>query len=37
MFHKMFSKFIILNEFESVDIDTPNDLKMAYKLFKTKK
>ena len=27
MFHKMFSKFIILNEFESVDIDTPNDLK----------
>ncbi len=33
MFHKMNAKFILLNEFDSVDIDTPNDLKLAYKIF----
>jgi pseudaminic acid cytidylyltransferase len=33
MFHKMNAKFILLNEFDSIDIDTPNDLKLAYKIF----
>jgi CMP-N-acetylneuraminic acid synthetase len=37
MFHKMNAKFIILDEFESVDIDTESDLRLAYKLFKIKK
>ena len=29
----MNAKFILLNEFDSIDIDTPNDLKLAYKIF----
>ena len=31
MFHKMNAKFIILKDLESVDIDTPDDLKLAQK------
>ena len=34
MFHRMNAKFIILEDIESIDIDTPNDLKLAYKIFK---
>ena len=33
MFHKMDAKFVLLNDFDSIDIDTPDDLKLAYKLF----
>ena len=33
MFHKMYAKFVLLNDFDSIDIDTPDDLKLAYKLF----
>ena len=34
IFHRMNAKFIILEDIESIDIDTPNDLKLAYKIFK---
>tara|TARA_B110001454_G_scaffold212268_1_gene228881 strand:+ start:26 stop:712 length:687 start_codon:yes stop_codon:yes gene_type:complete len=37
MFHKMNAKFIILKDLESVDIDTPDDLKLAQKIFKLNK
>ena len=37
MFHKMYAKFVLLNDFDSIDIDTPDDLKLAYKLFNLKK
>jgi len=35
-FYKMNTKFIILDDIDSIDIDTPGDLKMAYKIFKLK-
>ena len=34
MFHKMKAKFLILDALESIDIDTPEDLKLAYKIYK---
>ena len=34
IFFKMNAKFIILKDIESIDIDTPDDLKLAYKIFK---
>ena len=34
IFHRMNAKFIILEDIESIDIDTPSDLKLAYKIFK---
>ena len=34
MFHRMNAKFIILEDIKSIDIDTPNDLKLAHKIFK---
>jgi|TARA_B100001971_G_C18101616_1_gene489160 CMP-N-acetylneuraminic acid synthetase len=37
MFHKMYAKFVLLNDFDSIDIDTPDDLKLAYKLFNLNK
>ena len=37
MFHKMDAKFIILKDFDSVDIDTPEDLKLAHEIFKLNK
>ena len=37
MFHKMKAKFIILKDLDSVDIDTPEDLKLAHKIFKLNK
>ena len=37
MFHKMNAKFIILKDLESVDIDTPDDLKLAQKIFRLNK
>jgi pseudaminic acid cytidylyltransferase len=37
MFHKMNAKFIILKDLDSVDIDTPEDLKLAHKIFKLNK
>ena len=37
IFHKMKAKFIILKDFDSVDIDTPEDLKLAHKIFKLNK
>ena len=37
MFHKMNAKFIILKDLDSVDIDTPDDLKLAHKIFKLNK
>ena len=37
MFHKMDAKFVLLNDFDSIDIDTPDDLKLAYKLFNLNK
>ena len=36
-FHKLDSKFLIFNELDSVDIDNPEDLKLAYKIFKFNK
>ena len=36
-FHKLNAKFILLNNFQSVDIDTPEDLNLAYKIFKLSK
>jgi pseudaminic acid cytidylyltransferase len=36
-FHKLNSKFIIFKELDSVDIDYPEDLKLAYKIFKFNK
>tara|TARA_B100000965_G_scaffold375474_1_gene367825 strand:- start:1073 stop:1744 length:672 start_codon:yes stop_codon:yes gene_type:complete len=36
-FYKLYSKFIILNELDSIDIDYPEDLKLAYKIFNLKK
>ena len=36
MFHKLKAKFIILDDFDSIDIDTPEDLKLAYKIFNFK-
>ena len=37
MFHKMNAKFIVLKDLESVDIDTPDDFKLAQKVFKLNK
>ncbi len=37
MFHKMNAKFIIFKDIDSVDIDTPDDLKLAYRIFKLNK
>jgi|TARA_B110000037_G_C17128258_1_gene509518 pseudaminic acid cytidylyltransferase len=37
MFHKMNAKFIILKDLDSVDIDTPEDLRLAHKVFKLNK
>ena len=37
MFHKMYAKFVLLNDLDSIDIDTPDDLKLAYKLFNLNK
>jgi len=37
MFHKMNAKFIILKDLESVDIDTPDDFKLAQKIFRLNK
>ena len=37
MFHKMNAKFIILKDLYSVDIDTPEDLRLAHKVFKLNK
>lgn len=37
MFHKMNAKFITLEDFDSVDIDTPEDLKLAHRIFKLNK
>ena len=37
IFYKMNSKFIILKDLESIDIDTMDDFKLAYKLFKLNK
>ena len=37
MFHKMYAKFVLLNDFDSIDIDTSDDLKLAYKLFNLNK
>jgi len=37
MFHKMNTKFITLKDFDSVDIDTPEDLKLAHRIFKLNK
>ena len=37
MFHKMKAKFVILNDFDSIDIDTPEDLKLAYKIYNLNK
>jgi len=34
IFFKMNAKFIVLKDIESIDIDTPDDLKLAYKIFK---
>ena len=34
IFYKMNAKFITLKDTDSVDIDTPDDLKLAYKIFK---
>jgi len=34
MFHKMNAKFIILKDFESVDIDTQEDFELACKIFR---
>lgn len=34
IFFKMNAKFIILKDIESIDIDTPDDLRLAYKIFK---
>jgi pseudaminic acid cytidylyltransferase len=34
IFFKMNAKFIILKDIDSIDIDTPDDLKLAYKIFK---
>ena len=35
--NKMNAKFIILEDLESIDIDTPDDLKLAHKIFKLNK
>ena len=37
MFYKMYAKFVLLNDFDSIDIDTSDDLKLAYKLFNLNK
>ena len=37
IFHRMNAKFIILEDIKSIDIDTPDDLKLAYKIFKLNK
>jgi pseudaminic acid cytidylyltransferase len=37
IFYKMNVKFIVLKDIESIDIDTPEDLKLAYKIFKLNK
>ncbi len=37
IFYKMNAKFIILKDIDSIDIDTPDDLKLAYKIFKLSK
>ena len=37
IFCKMNVKFIVLKDIESIDIDTPEDLKLAYKIFKLNK
>ena len=34
IFYRMNAKFIILKDLDSIDIDTPDDLKLAYKIFK---
>jgi pseudaminic acid cytidylyltransferase len=36
MFHKLKAKFIIMDALASIDIDTPEDLKLAYKIFNFK-
>jgi CMP-N-acetylneuraminic acid synthetase len=34
VFYRMNAKCIILKDLDSIDIDTPDDLKLAYKIFK---
>ena len=37
IFYKMNAKFITLKAIDSIDIDTPDDLKLAYKIFRLNK
>ncbi len=37
IFYKMHAKFIIFKDLDSIDIDTPEDFKLAEKIFKLKK